>query len=101
MGGWISIHRKFQENWIWKSTEPFDKRSAWLSMLFKVNYEDTKTVVDNTLIELKKGSFITSENKLSKEWKWSRKKVKGFLEKLEADEMLIKSRNRKIYDYSY
>lgn len=92
MVGWISIHRKFQENWIWKSAEPFDRRSAWLSMLFKANYEDTKAVIDNTLIDIKRGSFVTSESKLAKEWRWGRKKVRTFLDTLENDKMLVKKR---------
>lgn len=91
MEGWISLHRKIQENWIWKSTEVFDKRSAWISMLLKANHKDTKVMADNKLIEVKKGSFVTSENKLAKEWKWGRKKARTFLQKLEDDKMIKKT----------
>lgn len=95
MEGWISLYRKFQEHWIWKSTEPFDKRSAWLSLLFKANHKDTKIMIDGKLIEVKKGSFITSELKLSTEWKWGRKKVRTFLKGLEDDKMLTKNSTTK------
>lgn len=91
MIGWISVHRKFQDNWIWKSKEPFDKRSAWISILFKANYEDTKVMINNMSIDVKKGSFITSESKLAKEWKWGRKKIRIFLESLENDNMIRKN----------
>lgn len=91
MIGWISVHRKFQDNWIWKSKEPFDKRSAWISILFKTNYEDTKVMINNMSIEVKKGSFITSESRLAKEWKWGRKRVRTFLESLEKDNMITKN----------
>lgn len=95
MEGWISIYRKFQEHWIWKSSEPFDKRSAWLSLLLKANHKDTKVMIDSKLIEIKKGSFITSELKLSNEWKWGRKKVRTFLKRLEDDKMLTKNSTTK------
>lgn len=95
MEGWISIYRKFQEHWIWKSSEPFDKRSAWLSLLLKANHKDTKVMIDSKPIEVKKGSFITSEIKLSTEWKWGRKKVRTFLKSLEDDRMLTKNSTTK------
>lgn len=95
MEGWISLYRKIQEHWIWKSTEPFDKRSAWLSLLFKANHKDTKVMFDGKPIEVKRGSFITSELKLANEWKWGRKKVRTFLKRLEDDRMLSKSSTTK------
>lgn len=95
MEGWISIYRKFQEHWIWKSTEPFDKRSAWLSLLLRANHKDTKVMINSKVINIKKGSFITSEVKLAKEWKWGRKKVRTFLENLENDKMLTKNSTTK------
>ena len=91
MEGWISIYRQIQDNWIWKSNEPFDKRSAWISLLLKANHEDTKIVRGNQFITLKKGSFITSEINLSKEWKWSRAKVRNFIHLLVSDKMLSKN----------
>jgi len=95
MEGWISIYRQIQENWIWKSSEPFDKRSAWISLLLKANHKDTKIMIDSKLVEVKAGSFITSEIKLSNEWKWGRKKVRTFLQGLEADRMLSKNSTTK------
>ena len=95
MKGWISLYRKMQEHWIWKSTEPFDKRSAWLSLLFKANHKDTNVMIDSKLVTIKRGSFITSELKLANEWKWSRKKVRTFLKRLEADQMLTKNSTTK------
>ena len=55
MKGWISIHRQLQEHWIWKSKEPFDKRSAWIDLLMLVNYQKEKVELDNAFIEEDKG----------------------------------------------
>ena len=95
MEGWISLYRQIREHWIWKSTEPFDKRSAWIDLLLRANHKDAKIMIDGKTVEIKKGSFITSELKLSDEWKWSRKKVRNFLKGLEADKMLSKNSTTK------
>ena len=95
MEGWISLYRQIENNWVWKSNEPFDKRSAWISLLLKANHKDTKVVISNEVVEVKKGSFITSEVKLSEEWKWGRKKVRNFLKSLEDDRMLSKNSTTK------
>ena len=95
MEGWLSLYRQIENNWVWKSNEPFDKRSAWISLLLKANHKDTKVVISNEVVEVKKGSFITSEVKLSEEWKWGRKKVRNFLKSLEDDRMLSKNSTTK------
>ena len=95
MEGWISLYRQIENNWVWKSNEPFDKRSAWISLLLKANHKDTKVVISNEVVEVKKGSFITSEVILSEEWKWGRKKVRNFLKSLEDDRMLSKNSTTK------
>ena len=95
MEGWICIHRKIREHWIWKSKEPFDKRSAWLDLLMMVNHKKEKVEFDKKFIEVERGQKITSLEKLSTSWKWSRHKVSNFLNKLEQDGMLVQVRDRK------
>lgn len=95
MEGWISIHRQIQEHWLWKSKEPFDKRSAWIDLLLMVNHQKEKIEFDNGFIEVDRGSRITSLEKLSKRWKWSRHKVSDYLNQLEQDCMLVQVRDNK------
>ncbi len=95
MEGWISIHRQIQEHWLWKSKEPFDKRSAWIDLLLMVNHQKEKIEFDNGFIEVDRGSRITSLEKLSKRWKWSRHKVSDYLNQLEQDSMLVQVRDNK------
>lgn len=96
MGGWISLHRRIQDNWLWQDKEPFDKRSAWIDLLLTVNHKKEKIKFDNDFIEIEPGQTVTSLEKLSKKWKWSRHKVSNFLNRLEQDNMLIQIRdNRK------
>lgn len=86
--GWISIHRKIRDCWVWKDKETFDKRSAWIDILLSANHAEGKSLIDSTIITIPRGNFIISETKLSKRWKWSRKKVSNFLKILESDGMI-------------
>ena len=95
MEGWISIYRQLQEHWIWKSKEPFDKRSAWIDLLLMANHKTKKIEFDNTIIEVERGQKITSLKYLSDRWSWSRHKVSDFLNRLEQDKMLVQVRDNK------
>ena len=95
MEGWISLHRQLQEHWLWKSKEPFDKRSAWIDLLLMVNHQKEKVEFDKGFIEVERGHRITSLEKLSKRWRWSRHKVSDYLNQLEQDGMLVQVRDNK------
>ena len=88
LSGWISIHRKIQDNWIWQE-KPFSKGQAWIDLLMMVNHEDKTILLGNELIEVKRGSRITSIRQLCDKWGWSNTKVKNFLNLLEKDNMLV------------
>lgn len=59
------------------------------------NHKENKFLLGNELIEIERGSFITSEVKLAERWGWSRTKVRSFLELLEKDNMIIKISDNK------
>lgn len=86
--GWIKLHRKLQECWIWLEKDPFDKRSAWVDLLLSANHSDKKILFNGELITVKRGQILTSIRKLSEKWKWSVNRVYRFLKLLESDEML-------------
>lgn len=85
--GWISLHRKIQEHWLWEE-RPFSKGQAWIDILLLVNHEDGKVFMDGELIEVYRGEHITSEPKLAARWGWSRTKVRNFLDLLEKEGMI-------------
>ena len=95
MEGWISIHRQLQEHWLWKSKEPFDKRSAWIDLLLMADHQKEKIEFDKDFIEVERGQRITSLEKLANRWKWSRHKVSDYLNQLEQDGMLVQVRDNK------
>lgn len=91
MEGWIKLYRKIQESWLWKEKRKFSKFEAWIDILLQANHKNTKIIINFKVVQVKKGSFITSETKLAQKWKWDRSTVRRFLEMLEKEKMIRKN----------
>lgn len=85
--GWISIHRKIQDNIIWND-KPFSRGQAWIDLIMLANHEDKKIIFNGSTVEIKRGEKITSLRKLSERWGWSRGKTKKFLNLLKDENMI-------------
>lgn len=83
-GGWIKLHRKIQENWIWQDPE---KLRAWLDILLMVNHEDKSVPYNGKMVMIKSGQKLTSIYKLAERWNWSKHRVYRFLDLLKQDQM--------------
>ena len=88
--GWISLYRSVRHNWIYTS-EPFDRFHAFVDLIFRAQYEDTKILIQGQLIELKKGQLLVGIGTLAEAWEWSPNKVKRFLNLLENDGIISKN----------
>ena len=95
MIGWIKLHRKIQDHWIYQEKRKFSRYEAWLDLLMLANHKDNKVLLGNELLLVEKGSFITSELKLMERWSWGKGKLRSFLEMLESDGMIIRKTDRK------
>ena len=85
--GWISIHRKIQDNLIWND-KPFNRGAAWIDLLLLANHEDRQVLFNGNAIRVKRGEKITSLRQLSERWGWSITKVKKFLNLLSDEKMI-------------
>lgn len=83
-GGWIKLHRKIRDNWIWQDAE---KLRAWLDILLMVNREDREVLFNGKIVIVKRGQKLTSISKLADKWNWNRKRVCRFLDLLSESEM--------------
>lgn len=92
--GWIKLHRKVLDSWIWQD-KPFDKARAWIDLLLLAMHHDKGLLMDGDLITIQRGSFMTSIVKLSERWGWSRNKVTRYLKLLENEQMLYTKRTPK------
>lgn len=89
MQGWIKLHRKLQEHWLYQEKRKFSRYEAWLDLLMMVNHKDNKIMQDGELVEVKRGERITSIRQLMESWDWSNTKVTKFLKTLEQDGMIL------------
>lgn len=94
--GYIKLHRKIQECWVWDADEKYSKGQAWVDLLLLANHKEKKMAFDNKIIVIDRGQLVTSIDALSRRWHWAFNTTKRFLRLLESDGMLTrKSDNRK------
>lgn len=93
--GYISIHRKIEDNWMWLS-EPFTKAQAWIDLLLLANHKDNSFFLRGIKIDVKRGQIAWSEDSLASRWKWSRGKVRNFLKLLKIEQQIEQHKSNKI-----
>ncbi len=93
--GWIKIYRQIQDCCIWQRSEPFDSRSAWIDLLLTATHSERKLIINNEVVRIRRGSFVTSIVKLSHKWQWSRTKTTRFINLLESEQMINTKRTPK------
>lgn len=90
MDYYIPISRRLFEHQLWCEERVFSRFEAWLDILQSARFEDTKQLIGNRLIEVKRGQVLVSLRFLSGRWQWSTKKVNNFLDLLIQDKMITK-----------
>lgn len=90
--GFIVLHRKLSENWLWLS-EPFSKAQAWIDLLLLANHTEGCFFIRGVKVIIKRGHVGKSEENLSQRWKWSRGKVRAFLKMLETEQQIKQHRS--------
>ena len=95
MAGFISLYRDIREHWLWEPHRPRTKLEAWIDLIMLANYKPNKVTLGKEVIQIERGTFITSELKLMERWKWSKSKVRAFLQVLENDSMIVKKTDQK------
>ena len=92
--GWIKLHRKIQDCYLW-SDKPYDKARAWIDLLLCAMHHDKKLLIDGNVVVISRGSFLTTRGKLAEKWGWSLKKVDKYLKLLENEKMVTTKRTPK------
>lgn len=90
--GWISLHRKVKEHWLWKDPQKFQ---WWIDILLSVNHTACKVNLGNDLIDCGVGQSVKSLQTWAFEWRVSKDTVRNFFKLLEKDKM-VKLENVKI-----
>jgi hypothetical protein len=64
-GGFIVLHRKILDSWVWK-LENNDHTKVALQLLLEANWKPTKIMRGGEMIEIPRGSCLVAERKLAK-----------------------------------
>lgn len=87
MNGYIVLHRKIQDHWLWKDAERFQ---WWVDLLFMANFEDKEVMDDSHLFVLKRGQLIASVSFLSIRWGKTAPTIIKFLKLLQKNGMILR-----------
>ena len=85
MEGWIRLHRRIIDHWIWK--DPI-KLKWWLDILLNANHEDNKVNIGFELFDCKRGQTVRSLQKWAERWNCNKDSARNFLKLLEKDAMI-------------
>ena len=89
MKGWVKLHRTIINHPILTTNKIYSRLEAFIHFLLKANHTENKVVIGNKLYKVQRGSFITSQKKLMRQFCWGSSKLRAFLNLLEQDEMII------------
>lgn len=94
-GGWIAVHRSLLTHWLAKSskTQPYCKGFAWVWLMLQAAHHEHR---DHRGQLQRRGVVFTSQVELGEIWRWDRKKVRKYLDRLEADGMITYETNSSI-----
>lgn len=87
MKGWIKLHRKIKNHWLWDDPE---KLKRWITILLEVNYTEGKMPLGNKIIDVKRGSSTNSIRTWSALFKCGSKATTNFFDLLESDGMITR-----------
>ena len=89
--GWVSIHRKLCDNWLWKE-KPFTRGQAWIDILLQANWEPGKLAIKNVVYSYERGESLKSLDTWAARWGWNKSAVRRFFKILEK-ENAIRTKN--------
>lgn len=79
---WVKINRSIFDNALWRDSEPFDRRSAWIDLILMANHTDGEFIASGEIIKIPRGSLFTSIEHLGARWNWTNKRVRAYLDVL-------------------
>jgi len=92
--GWIRLHRKTRDHWLWDNKEVKSKFEAWIDMLMMASHRERTVYIKDQLVIIKRGEVCCSLNTFAKRWKWSTGKVRRFISVLKTDKMVVQQTTR-------
>lgn len=89
---YIYLDRSLAEHDVWLS-EPFTKGQAWVDLLMLANHTDSIVTIRGIEVEVKRGQVLAGGYFLANRWKWSRNKVRRYIDSLRRRQMVNHQKN--------
>ena len=82
--GYIQVWRRLRDHRFWPTYKRrrFTELEAWLDLLFDATYKAHRHEFRGQVFDLKPGELVFSQREKAEQWKWSRGKVRSFLDSL-------------------
>lgn len=95
--GYVHLYRSIfeDEHYPLNENRSFTKHEAKLDLILLARGTDTVRNIDGDPVQVKRGSYWTAQRFLAKRWRWSKTKVRNFLDYLESDRFLTQDRFQK------
>ena len=90
--GWFSIHRQLLSSSLW-TAETFTRGQAWIDLIGLANFEYGYFYNRGVKVNVNRGECGWSQTNLSFRWKWSRTKVRNFLNTLEKEQQIVQHKD--------
>jgi hypothetical protein len=88
MSGWVAIKRGIFEHPFF-AREPMSEREAWVWMITRAAWQDTRHKVGMDMVEVPRGAFMATLKEMQSVWMWrSDSRVRNFLKRLESERMV-------------
>jgi hypothetical protein len=83
--GYIALHRKIRNHWLWEDAE---KLKWWIEILMECNHTDKRVLFGGQLLECRRGQSLNSLLTWAKMWRVDVGKVRRFFDLLEKEQMI-------------
>lgn len=93
--GWARVYRQLTEGDFWLS-EKFTKPQAWVDLIVMANHKEGSFWVRGIEVKLDRGEIGWSELTMARRWKWSRNKIRLFLNYLSTNDMIDRKKVQQI-----
>jgi hypothetical protein len=97
-GGWVAIRRAMREHWLVGFGQPvtpcdpekgaYSRAEAFIDLIMECRYEAGTVNNNGRKMRIQPGQLLGAVSWLANRWNWTPKTVRGFLDKLEGDEMI-------------
>lgn len=88
--GWIALHRKIQDHFLWREEREFSKAEAWIDILMEAQHSEQPqdVVLGMIVLQCHYGQSLKAVGTWAERWNWSPSKVRRFFKLLTRRKMI-------------